>query len=539
MDQLSKIYQPLLDGTYECLDRIVLNAYFRLGHDAGGFRVWWRRLTGSEETLDNAHLIRMAGRFGRRLRAWARDNGIPLKECRPGEDKHEIGEAFLQATPVRRGIFLVLVSRAQAPVWDIHPNRRITRKAPMPYVNHYHFHILDEEWGHVTFKLSAHPPFPAQIILNGHEYLYRQALKASIQVNKEGNSFNAISNLAAFSPIADTLAGESAMGRLAAVCRRWIYTCVDCALDAKERERSGFRYQFSVYQFEYCRNLLFRQGSAMVQVLEGLVDRNRVRMNVDTVKTIIGRKTRPYATKKRKAKQWQVTVERPSYDLTIFKVHCGKLGFKIYSKGERVLRVEAMARNASALKCGRALENFVAMLERLKTMLERFIESLCCMDQCSVSNLDFAALPEPSLVGTTRVGGVDFNRRRLWLVAQSLLALSISPRGFTASQFARHVCVHANEGFEYSARQAAYDMKKLRGKGMIRLIGKSRRYEPTQHGLSTISALWLLREKVIGPLIAVNAVPEAASERSSVLDGHYRALRVEMQGALRELGLAA
>ena len=49
--------------------RIVLNAYFRMGHTAGGFRVWWQTLTGSEETLDNTHLMRMAGRFSRRCQA--------------------------------------------------------------------------------------------------------------------------------------------------------------------------------------------------------------------------------------------------------------------------------------------------------------------------------------------------------------------------------------------------------------------------------------------------------------------------------------
>ena len=62
MDGLSRTYEALLVGTYDCLDRIVVNAYFRMGHDAGGFRVWWRKLTGSEDTLDNAHLMRMAGR---------------------------------------------------------------------------------------------------------------------------------------------------------------------------------------------------------------------------------------------------------------------------------------------------------------------------------------------------------------------------------------------------------------------------------------------------------------------------------------------
>ena len=39
----------------------------------------------------------------------------------------------------------------------------------MPYFNHYSFHILDPDWGHLTIKISGHPPFPAQVILNGHE----------------------------------------------------------------------------------------------------------------------------------------------------------------------------------------------------------------------------------------------------------------------------------------------------------------------------------------------------------------------------------
>jgi hypothetical protein len=62
------LYQDLLSGSCDCVDRIVLNAYFRMGHDPGGFRVWWRALTGSDETLENTYLMRLAGRFGRRVR---------------------------------------------------------------------------------------------------------------------------------------------------------------------------------------------------------------------------------------------------------------------------------------------------------------------------------------------------------------------------------------------------------------------------------------------------------------------------------------
>jgi hypothetical protein len=59
-DSLSERYEDLLSGSYDCVDRIVLNAYSRMGHDPGGFRLWWRALSGSDETLDNTHLMRMA-----------------------------------------------------------------------------------------------------------------------------------------------------------------------------------------------------------------------------------------------------------------------------------------------------------------------------------------------------------------------------------------------------------------------------------------------------------------------------------------------
>ena len=41
-DQLSALYSEFLEGGYDCVNRIVLNAYFRMGVTGGGFRTWWR-----------------------------------------------------------------------------------------------------------------------------------------------------------------------------------------------------------------------------------------------------------------------------------------------------------------------------------------------------------------------------------------------------------------------------------------------------------------------------------------------------------------
>jgi hypothetical protein len=66
-DDFSLRYGDLVTGSYDCVDRIVLNAFFPLGYNPGGLRVWWRRLhDDSDAELDNTHLMRMAGRFARR-----------------------------------------------------------------------------------------------------------------------------------------------------------------------------------------------------------------------------------------------------------------------------------------------------------------------------------------------------------------------------------------------------------------------------------------------------------------------------------------
>ena len=52
---------------------------------------------------------------------------------------------------------------------------------------------------------------------------------------------------------------------------------------------------------------------------------------------------------------------------------------------------------------------------------------------------------------------------------------------------------------QYGPRHAAYDLKKLRGKQIIRRIGHTRRYEPLPTGLRAMTALIVLRNKAINP----------------------------------------
>jgi hypothetical protein len=236
--------------------------------------------------------MRLAGRFSRRIRGYAKAHDIPVIDCSAGQRKHDLAEEYLAKTRSPRACFWS---------WSVGRRRRCgcQREAPHrkkkadAYVNHYSFHILDPDWGHLTIKISGHPPFPAQVILNGHEYVACPARKAGIAFTKEGNCFTTISDAAGLAKIADTLSAHRAIGRLSQVCERWIYTCVWFALDFDEQKRSGFRYQYSNDQIEYSRNLVFEVGGHMDQAFQALIDRSHAPLDPKTIKTIFGYRHRP------------------------------------------------------------------------------------------------------------------------------------------------------------------------------------------------------------------------------------------------------
>jgi hypothetical protein len=78
-DDLSEYYAELLEGVYDCVDRIVLNAFYPMGQTGGGVRSWRRQLHGDDSRLDDKHLREMAGTFSRRLHAFRAKRGLPAR----------------------------------------------------------------------------------------------------------------------------------------------------------------------------------------------------------------------------------------------------------------------------------------------------------------------------------------------------------------------------------------------------------------------------------------------------------------------------
>jgi len=346
----------------------------------------------------------------------------------------------------------------------------------------------------------------------------------------------------ALAQVADTLSQKATVGRLSQVCDRWIYSaCLCFGLDTEEQERSGFHYAYSIYQVEYSRNLLFRVGGQMDRLFDTMVDRTRSRLDVPALRTLFGVKKRPRATGTPDlSPQQAVVVETPRWDLTKFKLHFGLLSLKAYTKGEHVLRFEAIVHNTKRLGCGRLIEKFPEIVTRLAGMTERFCTVLDCVDVSFIPDNLLDELPQPAWIGATRVGGIDLNKPRTRAALAAVLALSAAPGGFTVADLVGKVKAMTGHA-DYTVRQAAYDLRKLRGKSLVDKPGLSRRYHVPPAGACTISALLTLRDQVIVPLLAGVRSPRLGRKPSiwTPADRHYEHLRVGMQALFNDLGIAA
>ena len=214
---------------------------------------------------------------------------------------------------------------------------------------------------------------------------------------------------------------------------------------------------------------------------------------------------------------------------------------KAYTKGEHVLRFEAIVHNTAELRTGKVIERFGDIVAALSGMLERFVTTCDCVHAGFIDDQILERLARSATLGTTRVGGLDLNKARQRAVASATLALAGGPNGFGVADLAQKVQeITANPG--YTSRQAAYDLRKLRAHDLAVKPEGTRRYVVPPDAARTLTGVATLRDEVLLPVLAglrdPSTTPRQPSQPTPV-DLHYENLRREMTALLKDLGIAA
>lgn len=91
----------------------------------------------------------------------------------------------------------------------------------------------------------------------------------------------------------------------------------------------------------------------------------------------------------------------------------------------------------------------------------------------------------------------------------------------------------------YTTRQAAYDLRKLRGKDLIVKPDRSRRYHLPTQPARTITALLTLCEQVINPILTGTRSPRIGRKPThwTTIDRDYENLRITMHTLFHNLNI--
>jgi len=162
----------------------------------------------------------------------------------------------------------------------------------------------------------------------------------------------------------------------------------------------------------------------------------------------------------------------------------------------------------------------------------------CAPSSSFIADGTLDELPLPSRLGVTRTGGIDLNKPRIRAALSAALALTAAPRGFTVAEFTTRVQAMTGHA-GYTTRQAAYDLRKLRGKQLVDKPGKTRRYHVPPPAARTISALLTLRDHVIAPILAGVRSPRMGRKPKTwtAVDRDYENLRIGMQALFQHVGI--
>jgi hypothetical protein len=136
------------------------------------------------------------------------------------------------------------------------------------------------------------------------------------------------------------------------------------------------------------------------------------------------------------------------------------------------------------------------------------------------------------------VGGLDLDKTRTRHLLTAVVALAAAPDGFGVADLVTKV--HAIAAHDsYSSRQAAYDLRKLRGHNLVTKIGNRHRYQVPTTAARTIVAILTLRHQVIGPIIAGVRVPRRGRPPATwtTVDQDYENLRRGMTALFDHLAL--
>jgi len=499
MELVTKLFGDLLLFVYHCFDRIVIHGYLSGLSRPEQVVHFFRKVVGIP-VLSKEILSQRTADYQNWVEAFARNHNIPIEWAEKGVRKEDYVLPWLRRMTKRNayGVYFIFKSMEQGPSFRVSvpkyptkdPNHRILARQRSRFTHDY-FYIRDEVLGPMVMRVATFFPFQTTYYLNGHNFIERELNRAQVGFRKNDNAFLAIDDVAALQAAADRLSPDIIRERL----DYWTLI-LGPKFSVKERKRVKLSRFYAISQIEYCRNFIFKRNFPIHKLFERGCELGLWRLTAHKITEIFGARLH-----RRLPGKLATVIDQIEHGHHVFRAYFKHAFLKQYEKFATFLRNELCSNNLNDFGLKKGLDNLDAVRQTFKVITSRFAGFQA---QWLNVHVDFPLLQRialPITIGSVRYPGIKIHDRRVIRLLEVLLHGGTHVGGWTAKEI--HQSVRTTFGLSersYGLNQLRYDLRKVKGHGLLERDGSRYAYRLTPKGVQVALLFLFFHKRLCGPL---------------------------------------
>jgi len=499
MELFIKLFGDLLVFVYHCFDRIVIHGYLSGLSRPEQVVHFFRQVVGAP-VVSKELLSQRTADYQKWVEAFARNHNIPIEWAEKGVRKEDHVQPWLRKM-VRKdafGVYFIFKSMEQGASFRItvpkfptnDPNYRILARQKSRFTHNY-FYIRDEVLGPIVMRVATFFPFQTTYYLNGHSFIEQELNRANIAFRRNDNAFLAVDDVAALQAAADKLSPAIIRKRL----DYWTFILGPKFSD-KERKKVNLSRFYSISQIEYCRNFIFKRHFPIHKLFERSCELGLWRLTANKISEIFGQRLHRKISGK-----LATVIDQIEHGHHVFRAYFKHAFLKQYEKFSTFLRNELCSNNLKDFGLKKGLDHLQAVREKFQIITSHFAGFQA---QWLNVHVDFPLLQRialPITIGSVRYPGIKIHETRVIRLMEVLLHGGTHVGGWTAKEIHRAVLTTFDLSEKrYRLNQIRYDLRKLKGHGLLERDGSRYAYRLTTKGVEVALLFLFFHKRLCGPL---------------------------------------
>ncbi len=522
MELFAKLFDSLLVFVYHCFDRIVIHGYLSGLSRPEQVIYFFRQVLGIP-MVDKDVLHRRTKDYQGWVEAYARNHHIPIEWADKGvrKEDHVLPALHRIEKTDAYGVYFIFKSMEQGRTFRItvpkypteDPNYRILAHQRSRFT-HFYFYIRHQALGPIIVRVASFFPFHATYWLNGHSFIERELMRAGIGFHKNDNAFQSGDDLPALQAAADRLSSAIIRKRL----DYWTLI-VGPKFSKKERRQMNLSRFYAIAQIEYCRNFIFKRHFPIHKIFQRSCEIGLWRLTANRISEIFGVRLH-----KRFRGKLATVIDQIEHGHHVFRAYWKHAFLKQYEKFSRFLRNELCSNNLRDFGLKKGLDHLDAVRQRFQTITDGFATFQA---ECLNVHVDFPLLQRlalPITTGSVRYPGIKIHDTRIIRLLEVLLHAGTTVGGWTAKQIHEAILTTFQLSPKtYGLNQLRYDLRKLKGHGLLQRDGAHYAYRLTEKGVQVALLFLFFHKRLCGPLAnsRFHHKPDPAHRPNSKLEAAY------------------